>query len=207
MTYRRKRRLKVLGVFVLLFLLLAVFHRSILSGMGKYLYSEDPKENTEAMIILGGASYERGLEGVNLYKEGLADQVVCTGGNVPTILPAMDTTAFEAEITERFMERRGVPDSKVISLTASTSTMEESQEILAWCEENNVKSLTVVSSWFHLRRVRNVFESTFEGSEVQLRFRGALPPDYDAAVWWKSEQGLVTVFNEYVKLGYYTIKY
>lgn len=207
LSYRTKRRLKWLGGFLILLLILGVFHRSILRGMGEYLYSEDPKVHAQAMVVLGGASFERGLEGVKLFKEGLADQVLCTGGNVPTILPAMDTTAYEAEITEQFMIRRGVDANAITALTSSTSTLEESQEVLKWCTENKVTSLTVVSSWFHLRRVRRVFEKTFAESEVKLHFRGSLPVDYKAEEWWKAEQGLVTVFNEYVKLGYYILKY
>jgi hypothetical protein len=55
--------------------------------------------------------------------------------------------------------------------------------------------------------VNNVFRSLLEDAGIQVLIRGAPSSLYDESLWWESETGLIMVNNEYVKLGYYFLKY
>lgn len=197
---------KVSVVLLTILAIAYVFRVDLLQSTGDFLIRQDNCEHVDAIVVLGGNSYERGLEGIKLYKDGWGDMVVCTGGNIPSVFDAMDTVIYESELTRSMMMRRGVSGDKVLALTTATSTREEASEVLNWCKENKKTSLMVVSSTFHTRRVASTFEKAFEGSGVKLVFRAAPSTSYDESRWWEAESGLIMVFNEYAKTAYYLIK-
>ena len=55
------------------------------------------------------------------------------------------------------------------------------------------------------RRAALTFRKLLPGGTVYLR----APPDpeYDASRWWRTEQGLIAVFTEVIKLGFYWARY
>lgn len=188
-------------------LVLILFRNPILRGIGNYLVAEDHAELTEACFVLGGNSFERGTQAVKLSAIYPEQKFVTTGGNYPLQIQAFDTTMYEAELTKHFMVKRGVAADKIVTLTNSTSTLEESDEILAYCKEHGVKKISVLSSAFHLRRVRWVFEKKFSKEGIQVLFFAAPDRTFNADNWWKDEEGLITCNNEYIKLLYYFLKY
>ena len=205
-TRSRKRRFTLL---ILVSLLVAVFcfRDDILAAAGSFLITETPLEKTDAIVVLGGNSYDRGIHGASLYHDQWAPKVICTGGNTPNVLTAVGVDMKECEVTRFILNTQDVDPSSVISLDSATSTFEEAEEIKRYVLNNKLTSLTIVSSEFHLRRVRMVFEKVFEDQEIKLFFSGAPSSNYEANEWWKSEQGLIMVNNEYVKLMYYLIRY
>jgi uncharacterized SAM-binding protein YcdF (DUF218 family) len=113
----------------------------------------------------------------------------------------------EAALTHHFMLSLGVPDEQVDTLTQSHSTRDEAEEILNFCKAKQLKRVMIISSAFHMRRVRWVFEDLFEEAGIEVLFHGASSKDYDSSNWWKNEEGLIMANNEMVKLIYYLIKY
>jgi len=138
-TYRQKRRLKKWGALLSVLALCGIFHTQILGALGDFLMIEDEKQHSEVLFVLGGNSFERGLEAHRLLEEGWSNKVICTGGNVPMVLAAIDTVIYEAEITKDMLMRKGIDKDAVVALTGSTSTKEESGEILAYCKSNALK--------------------------------------------------------------------
>jgi len=195
--------LYVFGFLLLLFL----FRNPILTGAGNYLVAEDNAEHTEACFVLGGNSFERGSQAIKLSGIYPEQKFVATGGNYPLQIQAFDTTMYEAELTKHFMVRRGVAADKIETLTGATSTQEESDEILAYCKQHGFKKVSVLSSAFHLRRVRWVFHDKFNAAGIQVLFLAAPDRTFNANNWWKDEEGLITCNNEYIKLAYYLVKY
>ncbi len=193
----------IMGVAIVLFLL----RTPLLRGAGDFLVADDPVKHSDALVVLGGNSYERGAAAVKLWEAGMTNHVICTGGNVPVNFLAIDTMIYEAHVTESMLIKRGVPAEHITALTGSTSTKEESEEVSAWCRKRSIDTLTVISSAMHLRRVRMVFEEAFAESGVNVRFYPAAPKSYTTDAWWKSEEGLIMVNNEYVKYFYYLLKY
>ncbi|NQX92257.1 MAG: YdcF family protein [Flavobacteriales bacterium] len=207
-SHKRKRRTRFTIVVLALFTLLFCYRDVILPGVGTYLQIEESSTLTDAIVVLGGNSYDRGLKGAELMADGRAEKIICTGGNVPMVLKAIQDVPFkESEVTGALLERKGVSQEDIVQLKTSTSTFEEALEVLNYCKEEGLQSLTIVSSDFHLRRVQMIFEKVFSDSGIQLHYAAATSEDYSLPQWWKTEQGLILVFNEYVKLAYYWIKY
>jgi uncharacterized SAM-binding protein YcdF (DUF218 family) len=198
------RRLIYCATILLLFV---IFLKPILRGMGHYLVDTDPLEYSELVVVLGGNSFERGMEAMKVHHIHPAKRYVTTGGNIPSALLALDTSLFEAQLTAHLMIKKGMPDSLITPLTAATSTQEEAIEVRAFAEKENFKTITVISNDYHIRRVRRTFDKAFEGSNIVLRYHGAKSDDFDPDAWWKKESGLVLTNNEYIKLMYYFIKH
>jgi len=203
----KKRWVKAITFLFLIGLVLFLFRFPILRGIGNYLVASDPLEKTECYFILGGNSYERGAAAFKIYQKYPDAQFVATGGNYPMQIRALDTTLTEASLTRHWMISQGVPGAQVDTLSQSTSTIEEVDEILGWCKGHSANRITLISSSFHLRRMRMVFEKEFREHGIEVRFQGALDQEFNQTEWWKDELSLITVNNEYVKIVYYWLKY
>ncbi len=193
--------------FAVVVLVLFLFRGQILRGLGNFLSPEDELEHVDALFVLGGNSFDRGNEAALLFHDQWTDKIVCSGGNIPTVLSALDLPLYEHEITRRLLINDGIDSTQIDVLTTATSTWEEANEIVEYCKANNVQSAMILSSKFHLRRVRRVFSKAFADSSTKLLYHGAPSSDYNEDEWWKSEGGLIMLNNEYVKLFYYFLKY
>jgi len=205
--YWQKKWFRRLIYFSATIFLLVIFMKPILRSLGNYLVDKDPLQYSELVVVLGGSSYERGMEAVNVHNIYPAKRYVTTGGHVPSVLLALDTTLLEAQLTAHLMIKKGMPDSLITPLLTATSTQEEAIEVRAFAEKENYKTITVISNDYHLRRVRRTFDKAFEGSTIVLSYHGAKSEDFDPNAWWKKESGLVLTNNEYIKLMYYFIKH
>lgn len=200
--FHRKRLIRY-AIYLSLFFILWLCRYPILRGIGNYLIVEDQLEKVDAIYVLGGASEERSLEAAKLYKNGWGKKIICTGEHIDkTLLLLGDTSLTEAEITGIHLKQNEVPKNIIHYLKKGTSTREEAQYILKNAK-SKFKKIMILSSKFHLRRVRRTFNKEFEGSNIKIIFHGAPSTEYDESEWWKYEKGLLMVNNEYVKLLYY----
>lgn len=200
-----KRLVWTLGSVLLLFLLLFLFRVPILRGIGNFLIEEDPSSQADLAFVLGGNSLDRGKKAAALYQEGMVPKMVCLGANVPSVLRAFDIDSSESEISARIVRNEGVPAQDVRVLEKGRSTKEEAAVAFRYCKRKGVDTAIVLSDKFHLRRVRYVFEPRFESSETHLVFRGASSSRYKESEWWRSEEGMIMVNNEYMKWLYYIL--
>lgn len=199
--FHRKRLIRY-AIYLCLLFILWLCRYPILRGIGNFLIREDELEQVDAIYILGGASQERSAEGRRLFKEGYSQKLICTGEHASEDLKLLDTVLTEAEITKSYLLKGGVPEKNVSILKSGTSTREEAELILKDAK-GKYNSVMILSSKFHLRRVKRVFNQKFEGSGIKIIYRGAPAKDYNESEWWKYEKGLLMVNNEYIKWWYY----
>jgi uncharacterized SAM-binding protein YcdF (DUF218 family) len=190
-----------------LVVVLAVSWRGALRTMGAVLITEDAPTRVDAAYVLGGGPVERGERGARLLKERRCDTLVTTGITIHRVLEAEGVLFTEAELTARAAYRAGADSLRVRLLEEGTSTWEEAEAVLRDARVHGYDSIAIVSTEFHLRRVRRVFRKQFEGSGIALFTVAAYSPMYDHRAWWESEDGLLMVNNEYVKSLYYLITY
>jgi uncharacterized SAM-binding protein YcdF (DUF218 family) len=133
--------------------------------------------------------------------------MIATGSNIPGVMEGEGIMLNEAVLSKRAALRAGADSTRIRLIEAGTSTWEEAALIHADATEQRFDTVLVVSTEFHLRRVSRVFRKRFAGSSVHLRFVAANSLVYDSDSWWTSEEGLLMVNNEYVKLLYYLVKY
>lgn len=199
--------LRNLLVFVAVVLLLFALRVPILKGLSSYLTKTDAPQKVDVIFVLSGAAYDRGMKAADMYKQGCAPRIVCTGGNKDGNALALGREYLECELTRSAVLLTGVDSSVVTTLPEGTSTFEESEAIEKYCIDRNIRSCIVVTSLFHTRRVASTVKKRLERAGIDTYLVGAPSRFYEPTAWWKSEYGLLDVNNEYVKLAYYLVKY
>jgi hypothetical protein len=198
------RWVKWVAVITLVLIVVMALRYPILRGLGHALIYEDDLRKADVMFVLSGSPYDRGSEAARLFHQGwIGNKIVCTGAIIPHDLKVLGLQYPESELIRfRLMDLK-VPDSLVEVFPVGTSTIEESEAILKYCLEEHIQSIMVVSSKFHTRRIKHVFKRKFRKAGIELTIRGAPSSQYAEATWWKSEGGLLSVNNEYVKMIWY----
>ena len=205
-TRQRNSWKRWLGLLIIVSLLAANRYR-ILLGVGSFLITEDELVHADAVYVLGGAPRERGARGAELVQQGHAGIMVCTGSNIPGILEGEGLMLTEAELSRRSALRAGLDSARIRPLVAGTSTWEEAALIRDDARVHGYDTILIVSTEFHLRRVGRVFAKQVRDTPIEVRTISAAGLNYDPKRWWTSEEGLLMVNNEHVKLIYYWITY
>lgn len=202
----RKRIIVFLLATIMIGAVLMTFRDPILRSFSSVLMDEDELAKAEALIVLSGGGYDRGNEAVNIYRAGWTNKIICTGGNPELSFRIIGIDTLESDLTVMNLQRQGVPDSVIVLIREGTSTIEESVVILAYCRQQKIKKIIILSSKIHCRRVRSVFADKFEKANIQIIYRGAKSSIYDELNWWKKEEGLIAINNEWMKTFYYWLK-
>lgn len=183
-----------------------VFREEFLGALGEALNASTAPEACEAMFVLSGAPMDRGEHAARLYRAGMAPVVVCTG-ELPHAavqkICGLDYT--EAHSTRHVLLENGVDSAAVRILGVGTSTREECRALVEYAQKNGWKKVAVVSSLFHTRRIARTVLPMAQAAGVTVGIWGAPSLDFDERRWWRSENGLIFVNNEYVKLLYYAL--
>jgi uncharacterized SAM-binding protein YcdF (DUF218 family) len=198
------------GVLLLLLLLLAFVSRArILTGIANYLIINDQLQPADAIFLLNSEYDTRPFRASVLYQQGLAPVIVIARSeNTPVV--ELGLLPSDTDLSVGVMEKLGVPAEKIIILPSPggvTSTVDEAAAFRKYAEANQVRSFILVTSAFHTRRARWVFEKAFTGMPVRLEMAAVPYRTFDQTNWWKDESGLITLNIEYVKLVYYFFKY
>lgn len=191
----------------LLALLLGLLHRPILRGLGNWLWKETPVTHADVVCVLGGGARDRGRAAADLYRQGIADRFICTGGQVPGDVEVMGLPFTESDLTGHQLVANGVPAVAVLSFRTGTSTQEEADALLPRLLAEGVDTVVIVSHRFHLRRIHGVFSARYKRAGIVVQLHGAPTEAFDERTWWRTEQGMIMVFNEYAKLLYYALKH
>ncbi|MBL7799292.1 MAG: YdcF family protein [Chitinophagales bacterium] len=202
---------KLFGFIVLIVMLWAVFktfHAPILRTAAQFLIHEDSLQKADALVVLSGSAFERGNKGAELLQNGFAQKIICPGGNLDlNYFILFGDSIYECDITKKKILQSGVSDSSVVCIYDGTSTQEEAQAVRAYCLLHQIKSIIVISTYFHTARVKRVYSKIFDGSGITIIIRGAKSVHYDENQWWHSEEGLISFNNEWMKTFYYFLKH
>lgn len=202
-----RRVLRWATAIVVLLVVLWSFRLSLLRALGDHLIDPDPLVSADAVYVLGGAPVERGIAAARLLRNGQVPKAYCVGGVVHPVLEAEGIRLTDAALGRRVMVRAGADSTRVGELPVGTSTWEEAGAILDHAVAQGFDTVMVVSTEFHVRRVKRVFRKRLEGRPITVVVRPAASLRYDSAQWWRSEEGLLMVNNEYVKTIYYWLNY
>ncbi len=203
-----RRKLAILFfVVVLTGVLLFLFRAPLLRSCATFLIREDSLQQADAIFVLSGGGYDRGNLAARLYDDGWAPKIVCTGGNELPELCVFDIDTLESDMTRVNLLQHGVPDSVIVMIRQGTSTKQEATIIFEYCKRNNLKRIIIVSSKLHTYRVQDAFRKKLNENGTELIVRGAPSSRFNELEWWRTENGLIAVNNEWIKTFYYWIKY
>ena len=133
---------------------------------------------------LGGASNERLIKGLLLYRQGYGEKVVFTGGTVRGMLGKLGHTVWgsRADTTGESLPMRqlavglGLPEADAVFDDGSLNTYENLLFVKSYMEDNGFETVTIVTSPTHMRRAR------LTAQRLGLKFQSAPVADY---TWYR----------------------
>ena len=176
---------------------------------GRWLNTPDEAAPADAIVVLAG-SYFRHLEAAALYRRGLAPVVYVS---VPVRDPATPALAAlgvrlvpHEEVQEEILRAAGVPPAALRRLglpQGNVSTFDEAAAAASAFARPNAR-LLVVTSPYHVRRTRMIFQDAFGGREAGIRVLATTQEAFPDR-WWTSQAAAREVLLEWTKIAFYAL--
>ncbi|HHY74219.1 MAG TPA: YdcF family protein [Bacillus bacterium] len=198
------RKLKFFSIVLLFFIIIGFIAKNpLLQYMADFLIADETAKKSDVIIVLGGEiKGERTKRAVELYNQGLADALIFSDG---TDL-SWRTKAVE-EMTALALEL-GVPLDAIMEETDSRSTYENALYSKKLMLEKNYQSAIIVTTDWHSKRSKFVFDKVFAGTTIKLTYANAPDERIDSLKdWWKDSEKQQIVLTEWAKFVVYWLKY
>jgi uncharacterized SAM-binding protein YcdF (DUF218 family) len=202
----RRRRLAG-AVLALLLLALAAYalRAPLLTGVARLLTVRDPVPRADLVLVLGGELNTRPFHAAGLYRRGVAPRVVLVRERAgPAVRQGLYPALTDVAVT--ILRRGGVPDSAIVVLEppgGASSTADEARALRGYLRATGLRRVAVVTNEYHSRRARIALRRGVRGLPAEVLMAPAPAWGFTERDWWRSEEGLVAYFNEYVKLAVY----
>lgn len=207
---RSQRKLRRALVFLVVVMALGTaawfFRAPLLTGLARAWELDDPPQQADAIVVLGGGLNTRPFAAVKLYQQGLAPKILLaeTKATPPNVL---GVTERETDHSRNVLVKLGIPESAILTFGKDvTSTHEEALGLREWLKTTGARRVLVPTDSFHTRRVSWLLHHILpDDTAITLVSTPSLY--YDMTNWWQREEGLITFQNEIIKLLYYRLRY
>ena len=142
-----------------------------------------PAAHADALLLLGDDNFyaDRATRAAELIRQGVAPIVVASGRR-------LRPNAGIAELMEHDLIERGVPKEKILPFAQDAeSTEEEAKALAKFSAEHHFRSVILVTSNYHTRRARYIFEKVFPRG-VEVSVASARDGDFDPDRWWEKRK-------------------
>jgi uncharacterized SAM-binding protein YcdF (DUF218 family) len=198
--------LKTVGLLTLVLLLAG---SAGLFWAGHWLPDTDAPTRARAIVVLGG-SYSRPLFAADLYDKGWAPLVYVSRPRLDPQHAALAELGVrlqrQEDVYAQVLRAKGVPESAIRMLgSGNVSTWEEARkarEVFGPEFDGPGGPLLVVTSSYHVRRARRIFQQVMPGVEVRVL---ATPYEEFASRWWTDRDSTRNLILETAKILYYEL--
>jgi len=198
-TRRRSERggaivsLIILVVIVVLCAVVYWARHPILRFAGESWVMDAPAAHADALLLLGDDNFyaDRATRAAELIRHGVAPVVVASGRR-------LRPSAGIAELLEHDLIERGVPKDRIIRYPHDAeNTLDEARALARLCSERHFHSVIVVTSNYHARRARYIFDKVFPPT-ISVSVAGAHDGDFDPEHWWEKRKSQELFVHEFV---------
>ncbi len=183
----------ILIVVVVMCAVLYWARHPILRFAGEWWVIDQPAAHADALLLLGDDNFyaDRATHAAELIRHGVAPVVVASGRR-------LRPGAGVVELQEHDLIERGVPKDKIIRFPHDAeSTLEEAVALSRLCTERHFHSVIVVTSNYHARRARHIFDKVFPPT-ITVSVAGAHDGDFDPEHWWERRKSQELFVQEIV---------
>jgi len=177
---------------------------SVLRAAGWTLVINEPVAPADVIVLSLASGGAGALEAADLVKEGIATRVA-----VFTDPPRGDDQyefirrglPYEDRSAEQIGQLRSLGVTDVMQITGGEAgTNNEGQELPAWCDRHQFRSIVFVASRDHSRRTRRVLNRVMKGHPTRVIVQAARYSRFDPDRWWETRDGVRTEIIELQKL-------
>jgi uncharacterized SAM-binding protein YcdF (DUF218 family) len=171
-------------------------------NLGRWLVREDPLSRADAIVVLSGGMPARAEEAAQVFRMNYAPQVwVSRPDSAAAELQKLGISyAGEEEYNRQILMRKGVPaDAIRIFPRAIVDTEKEVEEVSRQLRAQNKKSVIIVTSPQHTRRVKVLWRELAEKGQTAI-VRAAWEDNFDADLWWRNTRDAFSVAREMMGL-------
>lgn len=191
---RRSRTKKLIGLLVGLFILLGLSVAAVF-GASVYLAPQDSTSPVDAIVVVsGGQTQTRAKHGIELYKKDLAPKLIFSGA-------ALDDGPSNAKEMAALARRSGIPEEAIEIDEDSKTTYQNAVNTKRLLEENDAKSIILVTSPYHQRRAYLTFQKVL-GDGYSIENSSSYDNAWSKSAWWATPFGVWITLSELSKVGY-----
>ncbi|MEM1502850.1 YdcF family protein [Domibacillus sp. 8LH] len=154
-----------------------------------FLVVDEQPTEAEVIITLSGDVGRLG-KAADLYHKGYSNKV-------------MLSNAAEPETTPEEAVTLGVPKQDLLLEKEATSTYTNALYTKELMVEQGFDSAIVVSSDYHMRRVKLIFDQVFKNSGIELTYVSSLRNDQ---AWYRDKENIRFTLKELIKLPAYGLR-
>ncbi|SMQ83795.1 DUF218 domain-containing protein [Bacillus sp. OV166] len=166
----------------LYFLVILVFILFLFFAGRFLVINEEPKKVDVIVVLSGGEG--RLEKGIELYKLGYARKLIVSNGLADNLWGKAVSL---------------LPRNSLVLEDKADSTYESAVYVQKIMKKYNYRSAILVSSDFHMRRVKYNFNKVYKSSNNELIYVSS-DTSYDPKVWWMNKHNIGITISEYVKI-------
>ena len=175
----------------------------IMRTAGRLLVVSAEAEPADVVVLAIDAGSDGALDAADLVRRGAAPRVAVFGEPTTSIerefvrrgVPYED----KAAVLIRQLGLLGVKEARRIS-TPVVGTENEGAILPRWCVEHGFRTVIVVTSADHSRRLKRVLHRSTKGSSMKVIVYASRYSTFDPDRWWTSREGTRTAIEEGEKL-------
>lgn len=167
-------------------------------GVGFYLSPQDEPQKSDVIVVVsGGQTTSRAQKGIELYKEGLAKDIVFSGA-------AIDDGPSNAFTMKKLALAEGIESKHIFIDEASQNTYENAVYSKKIFDQIGAKKIILVTSPYHQRRANETFKSVL-GPNYEVLGVSAFDDRWSKSQWWRRGFPIFISVSELWKLAYINI--
>jgi hypothetical protein len=174
----------------------------VLRAAGWALVVNEPIAPADIIVLSVASGGAGSLEAADLMQSGISKRVAVFDDSpsgeedefIRRGLPYEDVGAWQI----RQLASLGVTD--VVRISRIDGTEGEGQVLPLWCEEHHLRSIVVVATKDHSRRLRRVLDRAMKGLPTHAAVQAARYSNFDPDHWWVTRGGIRTEIIEFQKL-------
>jgi uncharacterized SAM-binding protein YcdF (DUF218 family) len=178
---------------------------AVLPAVASWLDVGQPPQRADAIMLLTGDVETRPFAAAVLWKAGWAPRVLVT---MVASRPEKEFVPPEHELNLRVLRACGVPAEDIVLLQGqAVSTRDEAQALAEHLAAAPGQRLLVVTNGYHTRRARWILNRLLGSRAARITLISVRPDEFPPETWWQDEKGFSVILGEYLKLGFYGLRY
>lgn len=178
-------------------------HDPLFEALYAYLTLKQEPAPADALVVEGWVFDSGKRHARDLYTRGFGRTIFTTGGPILRNASCHHWGTW-AEAARSELLSSGIAASEVIPIpTPLRGTRQAALALRPYLVERGISSMIIVTQKGHERRSYLAFRKALEDLKVSVFVTAAEEDWFRSDNWWKSHDGLIFLFTEYLSLLYY----